>query len=56
MGVQKIANLLLKTTSGEKLDAYNCSKLRKEIDGITYILIHNGVKVLSFHPLGVSKG
>ena len=52
--VKKIASLLLNTVSGENLDAN--SEVRKEINGITYILKHNAGKVLEFSPLDVSKG
>ena len=49
---RKISQLLLKTVSGENLTAGNVNQLRKEINGITYILEHEAGKVLSFSPLG----
>lgn len=49
---RKISQLLLKTVSGGNLDAN--SEVRKEIEGITYILQHEAGKVLTFSPLDVS--
>lgn len=53
--VKKIASLLLNTVSGGNLIAGNVSEIRKEIEGITYILRHEAGKVLDFSPLNVSQ-
>lgn len=50
---RKISQLLLKTISRRKLDAN--SEIRKEIEGITYILRNEAGKVLYFSPLKVSQ-